>query len=296
MLNSSGRIYIAPESDFIPHLFGKSPASTLSQERVASLLQEVFATDRFPQEWQGDPPKAEVFAQAMPDSTPAAFLETLYGAYAGQYGAARWGDKTPIYTSYIDLIHQILPETQFVHIIRDGRDVALSMLDKWGEREFHVDIFFTARNWVRRIKQARKSGARLGPELYYEMRYESLVQDPEAELQALCRFLKEPYVPEMAQPHLLGSQSIEPGSWNDPIRRPPNTSRIERWRQVMPLEDQRLFQAIAGSLLADLGYEVVNPGSMPVPEVARLAALGLKYATLQTGRRILQAAGLFPPI
>jgi len=296
MLNSSPRIYIPPESDFIPRFFLRNPQEQLNRKRVSTILNAIFAEYRFGSEWQGDPPHIDAFIQSMTSPTPSGFLATLYGSYAQQHGAQRWGDKTPIYASYIDLLHRLFPDAQFIHIIRDGRDVAVSMLEKWGKSEVHVDLFFAARNWARRIKQAQESGSRLGPQRYYEMRYERLVRDPETELEALCHFLDEPYLPEMAQPQILGRKSVDPKSWEAPIRRPPNIARIGRWRQEMSLVDQRLFQRVAGKLLATLDYELIESDAMLIPELARLAALAVKYAVLQAGRRVLQAAGLFPPI
>jgi hypothetical protein len=170
------------------------------------------------------------------------------------------------------------------------------MLDKWGEKEFHVDIYFTARNWVRRIRRARASGGRLGPGRYYELRYEALAADPEAELRPLCAFLGEEYLPAMAKPHRLGQAQVAPGDFHAPLRRPPSTARVGRWQREMAPADLRLFQHVAGDLLAELDYEPADAGSMPPTEAARLAAYALKYSTLQAGRRVLQAAGLVPPI
>jgi hypothetical protein len=296
MLNSSSRIYIPPESDFIPYFFGRGPRQELSEARIGQILDEIFSRYRLVKEWQGEPPGREAFVAAMAGRRPADFLETLYRTYARQQGAARWGDKTPIYASYLDLIHEIFPRARFVHIIRDGRDVALSMLDKWADKEFHVDVYFTARNWVRRIEQARASGARLGPEHYYEMRYERLVEDPARELRTLCDFLGEAYVPEMARPQRLARAQIAAGDFHAAVRQPPNTSRIGRWKNEMAPADLRLFQRIAGALLAELGYELAAAGKMRPAEGMRYAALAIKYGTLQAGRRVLQAAGLFPPI
>jgi hypothetical protein len=268
----------------------------LDDAAIARLLHLVFSEYNFGSEWQGDPPDLDTFVGTMTGRTPASFLSTLYGMYAKQNQAERWGDKTPIYASYIDLLDQLFPNAQFIHIIRDGRDAALSMLDKWAVREFHVDPFFAARNWVRRIRRAQASGKPLGSERYREVRYEALVADPEGELRSLCEFLDEPFQSQMAHPQILGRRSIEPGSWNEPIRHPPSTDRIGRWREDLSLADQRLTQEVQGRLLRQLGYELAELGPMPWSERLRLAALALKYASLQAGRRVLQEVGLFPPI
>ena len=296
MLSSSPRIYIPPESDFIPRFFLGKPARSLSEKDVARMLDIIFEEYRFTKAWREVRPSAEIILRQMDAPTPAAFLDALYSLYAQQYGAARWGDKTPIYASYIDLIHQIFPQAQFVHLIRDGRDAALSMLEKWEREEIHVDIYFAARNWVRRIRAAQAAGKRLGTERYYELYYEDLVRLPEQELRQLCRFLAEPYVPEMVEQQRLAREQLPAGGFHEPVRHAPTEARIGRWRQKMRRGDIRLFQAVAGELLQELGYDLAPVGPMSPPEQARRAALAAKYAVLQTGRRVLQTAGIMPPI
>ena len=297
MLGSHSRIYIPPESDFIPNFFLHDPAGELSDEQVARILGAIFERYRFVKEWKGDPPDPAQFAQSLPDRTPASFLDALYSAYARQYGAERWGDKTPIYASYVDLLHDLFPRAQFLHIIRDGRDAALSMLDKYEHDEFHVDIFFAARNWVRRICSAQSAGSRIGPNLYYELRYENLIDDPEGELRAVCDFLGEAYEPGMIEYHRTARERIPANShFFSNVRNPLSRQRVGRWQQEMSVADQRLVQRVAGRLLAELGYTVIDLGPMSIPELARLAVLASKYAVLQSGRRALQQLGLFPPI
>ncbi len=295
MLNSSPRLYIPPESDFIPRFFGRNPTGRLTPERTAQILDTIFARYRFVREWQGDPPDPDAFWRTMPAPTPSGFLDALYTAYARQQGAVRWGDKTPIYTSYLGLLARIFPQARFVHLIRDGRDVALSMVNKWGQKEFHIDLYFAARSWVRRIRQAQAASAQLSPGRYYELRYEALVAAPERELRALCDFLDEPYTPEMAAPHRLARRDIQPGDFHAPIRQPPSAKKVGRWRRDLSPADARLVQRVAGPLLAELGYELADLGPMPPAERARYAALAAKYAALQAGRRVLQAVGVFPP-
>jgi len=297
MLGSHSRIYIPPESDFIPNFFLHDPTGELSDEQVARILHTIFERYRFVKEWKGNPPDPAQFARSLPDRTPASFLDSLYTAYARQYAAQRWGDKTPIYASYIDLIHDIFPSAQFLHIIRDGRDAVLSMLDKYEHDEFHVDIFFAARNWVRRIRSAQRAGSRIGPTLYYELHYENLIADPEGELRAVCDFLGEAYEPGMIEYHRTARERIPANShFFSNVRNPLNRQRVERWQQEMSVADQRLVQRVAGKLLAELSYAVVELGPMSIPELARLAVLASKYAVLQSGRRVLQVFGLFPPI
>lgn len=295
MLSSSPRIYIPPESDFIPRFFGRHPHGPLSRQQAIKILVTIFDAYRFVREWQGARPDWEAFVDSLPELTPALLLDTLYRRYAEQNDAVRWGDKTPIYSTYMDLIVEIFPDAQFIHVIRDGRDVALSMVDKWGQQEFHIDLYFAARDWVRRIRRARACGAQLGPDHYYELCYKHLVANPEQELRAVCDFLGEPYVPQMAQHYHLARQRIPADGFSAPVRQPTNTSRLERWRREMSAADQRMLQAVAGDLLHELSYELVDLGPMPLAERVRWGRLWTKYTVLQMGRRVLQAVGVFHP-
>jgi len=64
----------------------------------------------------------------------------------------------------------------------------------------------------------------------------------------------------------------------------------------MSQADRRLFQGVAGELLAELGYELEDLGQGTLQEQARFWLLATKYTTLQAGRRVLQAMGFLPPI
>ena len=230
---------------------------------------------------------------ALPDLTPATFLDALYRQYAHQYGAERWGDKSPTYTEHMDLIAEIFPNAQFIHLIRDGRDVALSMIEAYRQDRFYVDVYFAARTWKQRIRKAFASASRLGPGRYLELHYEQLTTNPEAELRRICEFLGETYHPAMAEPHFLARQFLRPAGLHAPVRQPPSTMSSGRWRREMSDSDQRLFQTVAGDLLTEVGYETVSLGKMSPGERAHLAGLQTKFTILEAGRVILQTAGMF---
>ena len=92
MLSSSERIFIPPESDFIPRFFLRNPDEILDESRIERILNTIFEDYRFVREWKGERPSTNDFLKQMTDQTPAAFLSTLYHLYASQYGAERWGD------------------------------------------------------------------------------------------------------------------------------------------------------------------------------------------------------------
>jgi hypothetical protein len=297
ILSSHSRIFVPPETDFIPYFFAKDPTGELSDGRIGEILEIIFERYRFVEEWKGEKPEVSELLSRMDGRTPAAFLDALYLMYAQQNGAVRWGDKTPIYASYVDLIHQIFPEARFIHILRDPFDAGISLLEKYEKDEFHIDSFYAGRNWVRRIKLAQRAGQRLGPELFYELRYEDLVADPEKEVKAICKFLGEDFESEMLEQHHLAQDRIaEDSHFFANVRKPISVSSVGRGREALSKRDKRVIQALAGPLMDEVGYQRLDLGAMPVSEAFRFMVLGLKYFILQAGRRVLQALGYFPPI
>ena len=299
MLASSPRIYIPPESDFIPRYFLRRPHTPITVDQAQSIIDALFGEFRYrmvPREWQGAKPEVRALLGGAGAATPRAFLEAFYNAYASQYGAARWADKSPGYACYMDLLGAIFPEAKFVHIIRDGRDAAMSMAEKWGPHEWHVDLYWSSVQWVRRVRAARASGARLGPNRYFELRYEQLVAEPDPLLRDICAFLDEPYHPAMARPQELAQQTIEASNgFHSRIREAPNTQRIARWRREMSPFDLHLTQRIAGPLLAELGFDLAPMPRLSPLDRLRFERLRAKYLLTSSGMACMQKLGLHPP-
>jgi hypothetical protein len=297
VLTSHPRIYIPPESNFIPRFFARRPGALTSREKAEEALGQIVSGYKsFFKDWVGDRPDPAHLLDGVDELTPRTMLDALYGAYAAQRGAARWGDKTPLYTVHIDSLAEIFPTAQFVHIIRDGRDVALSMADSYqGARFFYIDLYYAARMWRRRVERASASGRSLGDDRYREIRYESLVTQPEHEIRELCHFLGEDYHQAMVSPELTASAHHHSSGIHRATRRPLNADRVFRWRDEMAPADQRLYLSVAGDLLDRLGYDRGDPGSMNTSDKWRRIRLSAKFSTIEAGRVVLQQTGVFHP-
>jgi len=194
----------------------------------------------------------------------------FYRLYAERIGKAHWGDKTGIYLNIMTALQDLLPEARFIHIIRDGRDNALSFQGLWfGPGNDFADL---AQFWVGRITAARQQAQSLPH--YLEVRYEALVSEPERVLREICDYIALPFDPATLAYHdAAGARLAEYtrpfGKQGTPTdidafrtiyaraATPPDTGRIGRWRTEMPLAEQRRFEAVAGPLLRELGYETV---------------------------------------
>jgi hypothetical protein len=213
------------------------------------------------------------FRRALDELEPFSVSEAirvLYRLYARLFGKRRWGDKTPPYRNHMVGIQQLLPEVHFVHIIRDGRDVALSYRGLWfGPGD---DIGAQARFWVAQVLSARAQAA--GLRHYLEIKFETLVCNPEPSLKTICSYLELPYYPRLLCYHKFASVRLAefkrpfgpPGKTPCEIesfigihhntKRPLDPGRIGRWRTEMSPEDRRRYESISGPLLRELGYDI----------------------------------------
>ena len=107
----------------------------------------------------------------------------------------------------IPLISRIFPQAQFIQIVRDGRDVALSMLKAYKSRRFfYVDLCYAAHTWKNNVRKARSAGSKLGAVRYLELKYDQLVSQPEPTIINICTFLNEDFVQAMAEPYKQAQQ------------------------------------------------------------------------------------------
>jgi hypothetical protein len=292
IVNAHPEIAIPRETNWIAKWFEKQQGVTSDGYVTDELLPSLMRYEKFARMGIDEAEVSSLLRIESPLSY-ARFVSFVFDLYGMERGKSLVGDKTPSYVLRIPTLHALWPSARFVHLIRDGRDAALSALATYRDR-FYVDIYFAARSWEHRVRAARAAGRRLGPDRYVELRYEDLTVAPEPTLRALCGFLGERYEPAMEEPHRLGRDLLRVNGRHAPVLEPPHPNS-GGWRTRLAPADQRLFHAVAGGLLDDLGYEPADPGQMGPSERARLAGLAGKYRLLEGGRRVLQTFGVFQP-
>jgi hypothetical protein len=136
--------------------------------------------------------------------------------------------------------------------VRDGRDVALSLLNTaWGPR----NLIKIAENWRWSTILGHKMGMFLKDQ-YLEVRYEDLVRNPAQVLGEICAFLKEPYDENMLLYHATATEEMPEASvhWHRSSISPPDPSKIGLWKQRMSQCDRILFEQVSGDALDLFGY------------------------------------------
>ncbi len=268
MLDAHPALAIPPETGFLYHAQRLASGPAATREAIFSLLTE------FPENapaWPDFGLDRDVFRTALAKLEPFSIADgvrAFYRLYAEKHGKSRWGDKTPLHTPHLGEIEALLPEARFVHLLRDGRDVALSLRRTWFAPA--QDMTSLAEAWVRFVTAGRREGAERRH--YLEVRYEALVNDAETELRRICAFLSLDFDAAMLRYHQRTAERLrEHGDRFDRqgrllvshaerltnqarTTRPPLPERCARWRDEMTSAELAEFGAHAGPLLAELGY------------------------------------------
>jgi len=193
----------------------------------------------------------------------AAVYEALHIIYAEATGKQRWGEKTPRNSFWIDEIKMDFPDAKIVHILRDGRDMAIDIADTPEMRPF--TLYSGAHVWKRFVKSIRDSINRIPSDDYCEIKYEDLCADPEAELKKLCRFLREDFDPAMLDHHKTESaKDWSSDSQHAKTARPITTDYCEMYKTRLPKGDLAFLDYVIGDLLEECGYPV--NGRTEIPE------------------------------
>lgn len=271
MLDAHPEMAIPPETHFVPALLEAFERPRVNPERA---LEAIVSYPR--SGWPDSGVEADELLRRFNElrrfNSPDA-VRSFYAAYAARHGKQRYGDKTPRYVTRLNRIGRALPEAQFIHVIRDGRDVALSMNRRLVELRGSEPVPFRrlGRRWRRRILNARAN--ELVSDRYMEVRYEDLVTDTEASLRRVCEKIELDFDPVMLSYHEGAAERME--EMNRTRERagrqtlsgeermkahaltsaPPTSARIAVWKTEMSAEDRHEFEAVAGDLLGELGYE-----------------------------------------
>jgi hypothetical protein len=292
MVDAHPHIAVVHETHWIPRCFEKRRGLTPEGLVTPELISKLLEYRRFPKMKIGREELERLINSDEPVSYPS-FVSAIFDLYGQRKGKSLVGDKTPSYVFSLPTLHALWPKAKFVHIIRDGRDVCLSMLN-WKKAQVgagrlatwtQAPVLTTALWWKQRVRLGREDGSALSPELYYEIRYETLVSQPASECAALCDFLGIPYDDAMLKFH-EGREKADPNldakkGWR------PLTPGLRDWRSQMPAEDLERFEAAAGDLLEELGY----PRACPHPPEEKLArALRIRESftreTSASGKRL----------
>ena len=170
----------------------QNSGSLVTSADVERVVDELLQEERV-RLWDAELDRGTLIEASRPGDF-GSIVTAFHAAYAAQKDKPYWASMDISTLYHMEDAHAWLPDSKFVHIVRDGRDVALSHETY---RYGLATLVEVAEKWQQELRCSIRMGRLLGPERYYIVRYEDLVRSPESSLQALCRFLGIPYSDSM---------------------------------------------------------------------------------------------------
>ncbi|MCP4111797.1 MAG: sulfotransferase [Desulfobacteraceae bacterium] len=192
----------------------------------------------------------------LPENSYRGVLVSIFSQLAKHHKMERWGDKTPEYIHDLPILKELFPDAQFIHVVRDGRDVALSSFRMpFGEK----NIYKAALDWKASILAARHFAKTVSEDQYTELRYEDVLTNPTGEFSKIIRFLG-----------IKDDDNQLINFISDSIENDLNLGNFEKWKYQLTKDEIYLFERIAGDLLDEYGYDSKIKTPLPMPGYEKL--------------------------
>lgn len=211
----------------------------LSDDARLDALTERILAERAVMQWKLETTPSEIRARCE-ERSYVGLVDAIMGLRAEKRGYPGWGDKTPHYTFRPEIVDRLYPRARYLFIVRDGRDVALSLLGRrWGPNNF----FSCAEYWADCNKDSDLLNRLEAEGRLLRIRYEDLLEDPEPRVRTLYEFLDHP----ISEEDLSGLAAS--------IR----SENRQKWKSRMSDDQIELFENVAGDCLRRFGYPVTHP-------------------------------------
>ncbi|WP_274476447.1 sulfotransferase family protein [Mangrovimonas aestuarii] len=257
LLVTGNQVAIPPESYVWPRIYRKYKAlSFLPWETLSSMVVSEFEAYKEFYTWEMNLSSAHLESRNLPPTKQslANVINVIYNTYINSQGtqAKRWGDKTPINTIFIDKIAKIFPKAQYIHIVRDPRDVVCSYV----KANLYDDYFEALKFWKEANRKAELLRKQLPEDRFYQIRYEDLVKSPDSELKKICDFLGVDYSPEMLlfwkNKNELGD--VKYNQHHDNIGNPISTASVGKWKKILSNDELQYIETNAAEQIQKYSY------------------------------------------
>ncbi len=278
MLGTHSQMLATPEFHFktdVPRIAG----GKLSQDSIPEVLDRLKRDVLF-RLWKLDLDDAR-FAPACFDGTYRQFIERFLAEYGRQNAKADFGywiDHTPANVSHAKFLLESFPDAKMIHLVRDGRAVAASVLPlDWGPHTLDK----AAEMWCRCIGLGLAAEAVFSDRRVLRVTYEELVRQPDDVLERICGFLGAEFEPPMVR----GDGFRLPGANHRQhalVGSVPQADRIDQWKRQLSPRQIELYEFYNGNLLELAGYSTIYGTTARGPSSAEhyrmmLGELFLRY-------------------
>jgi Sulfotransferase family len=254
MLAGHSRLHIPPETWFIEPLVAQFPlADALSPNDLQLALNVMTRHRRWP-DMEISADELERQASNLVSPKLADIINIVYRHHLHGAGKLRIGDKTPRYVRIVPKLCALYPGAKFIHLIRDGRDVAISFIDaKFNGRPYHGKKF----EWTQAVQKGLSYRNSSYAHQIMEVRYEELVTNLRPTVRKICAFLGENFEPQLLEwtdrTYLVPAREKR---IHMKLDKPLQGNPVAVWRRKLSVFECFVFEACLHRELLRLGYEL----------------------------------------
>ncbi|MEM8938754.1 MAG: sulfotransferase [Bacteroidota bacterium] len=180
------------------------------------------------------------------------FIKAIHQSYSEKQNktALIFGDKHPYLTFHIPYLFSIFPRAKFIHLIRDGRDVACS----WNRTKgLEMPLLEAAKRWNWALKEVERFKFLIKKNLI-ELSYETLVAQPEKTIRQICKFLGVSYSKELlSSENNRSTKEIGVGHHENAVKEISTTS-FGKWKRTLSETEMDLIMPILKKRLIKYNY------------------------------------------
>jgi hypothetical protein len=240
------KIAVGTETQFFHRYYKQLPSfgDLRNEAAVRRLVREMLAERYFQRTGNkfGFDINEDMVISHLPEPTYRGVLLAIFNQLAVQWGMQRWGDKTPEYVHHLPILHELFPDAQYVHIVRDGRDVALSVFGRYFGAK---SIYAAACEWRDAVSLVRKFGESVPADRFIELRYEDLLTNPRGWFGELMQYLGIDDPNNQLLDHITAHVPAELKQAN-----------FGKWKAQFRPNQREIYERVAGDLLRAYDYEV----------------------------------------
>ena len=284
LLDAHSRIAITPETHFYTRCGGGQQGDGAVEEVWNRLRQQPGVQDMRLSEEEIERLWSQV--QLVDRPGPSDLLRALGSTYADRTGADAWGEKTPDHLAHVPTILRDFPRAAVLCIVRDPRDVWLSLRGMPWNEDSLPEAAWTWRRYAQKSTRWRETF----PDRFREVRYEDLLDEPADLLREVTAWLGVSYEERMLRFHQQDDGPADTGRepWKAKTHRPIDPSNKEKWRTQMTDAERAVIEWMAGSPLRRHGYPrpplTVDGGF--VRELGRVLLRTARRVGARWGRRL----------
>lgn len=261
ILNTHSLIGVPPESGFLHWWYEKyknwSAADSINQLKVLEFVKDLLSSKKI-EGWNLDEHQLILFIN---QNQPKNYLELITSIYKLYTQKPIVGDKNNYYIKHLDEIEIIAQNPKYIHLIRDGRDVACSYLKikELDQSSFvylpsvSYDINDIAIEWNNNISQIEDF---ILDKDSISIKYEDLINFPQDTICKICRFLNVNFEENMLNYYLNNDEPLITSAWKQKTFESIDSTNKGKYKSILSKNELEKFNRIASKNLLKFKYDI----------------------------------------